>query len=148
MSLGTTGHWWLGRDWSLEGSGLAGVGYTAVGSAHGSTSDRDYNYGVTPIALLAARLTHGDRFAFDLTGREYFVSKVASGTSGGHDNIVRLDAALTWRLHRQHAVSIRYIGNRRDASVPGAPGIEQVRNTIGIYYTLLGQDRFGGVDWR
>jgi len=148
VSLGTTGHWWLARDWSLEGSGLAGVGYTAVGSAHGSTSDRDYNYGVTPIALLAARLTHGDRFAFDLTGREYFVSKVASGTSGGHDNIVRLDASLTWRLLRQHALSIRYIGNRRDASVPGAPGIEQVRNTIGISYTLLGQDHFGGVDWR
>jgi hypothetical protein len=148
VSLGTTGHWWLTRDWSLEGSGLAGVGYTAVGSAYHSTSDRDYNYGVTPNALLALRLTHGDQFAFDATGREYFVSKVASGTSGGHDNIVRLDASLTWRLHRQHAVSIRYIGNRRDASVPGAPGIEQVRNTIGIYYTLLGQDHFGGVDWR
>ena len=148
LSLGTTGHWWLARDWSLEGSGLAGVGYTAVGSAHGSTSDRDYNYGVTPQALLALRLTHSDRFAFDVTGREYFVSKVASGTSGGHDNIVRLDAALTWRLHKQHAVSIRYIGNRRDASFPGGEDVKQVRNTIGIYYTLLGQDRFGGVDWR
>ncbi|HTJ04455.1 MAG TPA: DUF3943 domain-containing protein, partial [Caldimonas sp.] len=70
------------------------------------------------------------------------------GTSGGHDNIVRLDAALTWRLHKQHAVSIRYIGNRRDASFPGGEDVKQVRNTIGIYYTLLGQDRFGGVDWR
>jgi uncharacterized protein DUF3943 len=148
LSLGTTGHWWLARDWSLEGSGLAGVGYTAVGSAHGSTSDRDYNYGVTPQALLALRLTHGDRFALDVTGREYFVSKVASGTSGGHDNIARLDAALTWRLHRQHAVSVRYVGNRRDASFPGGPDLKQVRNTVAIFYTLLGQDRFGGVDWR
>ncbi|MBV9892339.1 MAG: DUF3943 domain-containing protein, partial [Rhizobacter sp.] len=148
VSLGTTGHRWLAPDWSLEGTGLAGVAYTAVGSAPGATSDRDYNYGVTPHALLALRLTHSDQFALDVTGREYFVSKVASGTGGGHDNIVRVDAALTWRLRRQHAVSIRYIGNRRDASLPGAPGIEQVRNTIGLYYTLVGQDRFGGVDWR
>src|SRR5678816_4130183 len=94
------------------------------------------------------RFTYGDKAALDVTGREYFVSKVASGTSGGHDNIVRVDAALTWRLHRQHAVSIRYVGNRRDASLPGLPDVKQVHNTIGIFYTLLGQDRFGGVDWR
>ena len=74
---------------------LLGVGYTAVGTRTARTSDRDYNYGVTPQALLALRLTHSDQAALDVTGREYFVSKVASGTSGGHDNIVRLDAALT-----------------------------------------------------
>ena len=30
----------------------------------------------------------------------------------------------------------------------GAPSGRQVRNTVGIFYPLLGQDRFGGVDWR
>ena len=132
LSLGTTGHWWMSRDYSLEGTAMAGVGYSAVGTAHGSSqdpaTDRDYNYGVTPQALLALRLTHRDQFAFDVTGREYFVSNVASGTSGGHDNIVRLDAALTWRLHRQHAISIRYLGSRRDASFAGSPTGTQVRN--------------------
>ena len=149
LSLGTTGHLWLTNDLSLEGTGTLGVGYTAVGTANGTAStDRDYNYGVTPQALLALRLTHTDRAALDITGREYFVSKLASGTSGGHDNIVRLDAALTWRLYKQHAVSIRYLGNRRDSSFAGATNGHQVRNTLGIFYTLLGQDRFGGVDWR
>ena len=149
LSLGSTGHWWMTPDLSLEGTATAGVGYTAVGTANASVSvDRDYNYGVTPQALLALRLTHSDRVAFDMTGREYFVSNVASGTSGGHDNILRLDAALTWRLHRQHAVTLRYLGNRRDAEFPGVPNGKQVRNTVGIFYTLLGQDRFGGVDWR
>jgi hypothetical protein len=149
LSLGSTGHLWLTNDLSLEGTGMVGVGYTAVGTAHGSAStDRSYNYGVSPQALLALRLTHGDKAALDVTGREYFVSNVASGTSGGHDNIVRLDAALTWRLYKQHAVSIRYLGNRRDASFAGAPNGRQVRNTVGIFYTLLGQDRFGSVDWR
>ncbi len=79
VSLGTTGHWWMTQDLSLEGTATAGVGYTANGAA----SDRDYNYGVTPQALLALRLTHTGRASLDITGREYFVSNVASGTSGG-----------------------------------------------------------------
>ncbi len=148
LSLGSTGHLWLTRDLSLEGTGMLGVGYTAVGTAHGAASDRDYNYGVTPQALLALRLTHSDKASLDVTGREYFVSRVASGTTGGHDNIVRLDASLTVRIYRQHALSLRYLGNRRDASFAGGPTGRQVRNTVGIFYTLLGQDRFGVVDWR
>jgi len=149
LSLGSTGHLRMTDDLSLEGTGMAGVGYTAVGTAHGTPStDRNYNYGVTPQALLALRLVHADRVSFDVTGREYFVSKVASGTSGGHDNIVRLDAAVTWRLHKQHAVSIRYLGNRRDASFSGAPGGRQERNTVGLFYTLLGRDRFGSEEPR
>ena len=147
ISLGTTAQWWLPRGLALQGTAMAGLGYTAVGTAHGSASDRDYNYGVTPQALLALRLTDNDRAALDVTGREYFVSNVGSGTSGGHDNIVRLDASLTVRLHKQHAVSLRYVGNRRDATFAGTSGT-QTRNTIGLFYTLLGQDRFGATDWR
>jgi hypothetical protein len=52
------------------------------------------------------------------------------------------------RVYRQHAISIRYLGNRRDASFDGSPTGKQVRNTIGIFYTLLGQERFGAIDWR
>ncbi|MEO8310461.1 MAG: DUF3943 domain-containing protein [Caldimonas sp.] len=149
LSLGSTGRLWMTRDLSLEGTGMLGVGYTAVGTAHGAANDRDYNYGVTPQALLALRLTHSDKASLDITGREYFVSRVASGTpGGGHDNIVRLDASLTVRVYRQHALSLRYLGNRRDASFAGGPTGRQVRNTIGVFYTLLGQDRFGAVDWR
>ena len=75
LSLGTTGHWWIDKDLSLEGTALAGLGYSAVGTAHSAASDRDYNYGVTPQALLALRLTHSDKASLDVTGREYFVSK-------------------------------------------------------------------------
>ena len=149
LSLGTTGHLWIARDLSLEGTGMLGVGYTAVGTAHGAASaDRNYNYGLSPQELLALRLTHGNKASLDITGREYFVSNVASGTSGGHDTIVRLDAALTVRLYRQHAVTLRYLSNRRDASFTGGPSGRQERSTIGVFYTLLGQDRFGSVDWR
>ena len=37
--------------------------------------------------------------------REYFVSSVASGTSGGRDNIIRGEASFTWRFARLRALT-------------------------------------------
>jgi len=148
VSLGTTGQWWLGKQLSLQGSALLGLGYAAVGTRNSSASDRDYNYGVAPQALLGLRLTHDDRTSFDMTLREFFVSKVASGTNGGRDNIVRADAALTYRLDKQQAVALKVLGNRRDATFPNGTANRQTQITVGLFYTLLGQDRFGTVDWR
>ena len=147
LSIGSTAQWWLGESLALQGSALVGVGYAAVGTTRGRIDDRDYNYGVAPQALLALRLTHGDRLALDLTAREYFVSNVASGTSGGHDNIVRGDLALTWRVAGPHALTLKVLGNRRDARFDGS-GSRQRQVAAGVFYTLLGQDRFGAVDWR
>ena len=59
------------------GTALAGAGYAAVGTTH-STADNDYHYGVAPQALVGLRLIFGDRASLDLTGREYFVSKVGA----------------------------------------------------------------------
>jgi len=148
LSIGSTAQWQLSDALSLQGTAMAGVGYAAVGTTRGVVGDRDYNYGVAPQALIALRLTHTDKLSLDLTGREYFVSNIASGTSGGHDNILRGDAALTYRIAKQQAVTLKVLGNRRDARFqnPGTQGQTQV--TVGIFYTLLGQDRFGTVDWR
>lgn len=148
VSLGTTAQWWLGKSFSLQGTYMLGLGYAAVGTTHGVVGDRDYNYGVAPQTLLALRLTKDDTASFDLTAREYFVSNVGSGTSGGHDNIVRADAALTFRVDKQQAVSFKMLGNRRDARFAGPGTQRQTQVTVGIFYTLLGQDRFGTVDWR
>ncbi|MEO6363989.1 MAG: DUF3943 domain-containing protein [Caldimonas sp.] len=148
VSLGSTAQWWLSDTLSLQGTAMAGLGYAAVGTTRGAVGERDYNYGVAPQALLALRLTHGDKTSLDVTAREYFFSSVASGTSGGHDNIVRADASLTVRLSKQQAVAVRYLGTRRNSSFDGSGSRQQSRSTIGVYYTLLGQDRFGTVDWR
>jgi hypothetical protein len=120
-----------------------------VGTLRGS-GDRDYHYGVAPQALLALRLIYADKAALDLTGREYFVSDVASDPAGrgGHDNIVRGEATFTMRLYKQHAVAIKYMWNRRDADYPVIGDVTQSRSTFGIFYTLLGHDRFGAYDWR
>lgn len=147
LSLGTTGQWRANDSVVVQGTALAGAGYAAVSTINGA-SDRDYHYGMAPQALLALRVIFGDRSSLDLTGREYFVSGVASGGRGGHDNIVRLDLAYTWRIHKQHAITVKYLLNRRDATYPDLGNRTQSRGTFGVFYTLLGHDRFGAIDWR
>ncbi|HEX7435386.1 MAG TPA: DUF3943 domain-containing protein [Caldimonas sp.] len=148
LSVGSTAQWWLGESLSLQGTAMAGVGYAAVGTTHGAVGERDYNYGVAPQALLDLRLTRGDNTSLDLTLREYFVSNFASGTSGGHDNIVRADVSFTFRVSKQQAVTIKLLDNRRDASFSTLGARRQTQMTVGIFYTLLGQDRLGAVEWR
>ena len=58
--------------------------------------------------------------------------------------IGRIDAGLTWRVYQRHGVSIKYLGNLRDANYGGVDQ-SQSRNTIGLYYTYLGQDGLGAV---
>jgi hypothetical protein len=146
LSVGTTGQWRASDKVVLQGSAMAGMGYAAVGTVKG-TADRDYHYGAAPQALLALRVIHSDRASLDMTAREYFVTGVGN-PGGGHDNIARVDLGFTMRVHNLHAVSIKYLWNRRDATSTALGDRTQTRGTVGIFYTLLGHDRFGAVDWR
>jgi len=152
LSLGTTGQWWLSDTVAIQGTALAGVGYAGAStlggaSTPGGANERDYHYGVAPQAMVAARWIYGDRFCTDVSLREYFVSGVHT-SRGGHDNIVRADASFTWRITGQHAIAIKYLYNRRDARFVDLGDRKQSRGTVGIFYALLGQERFGVVDWR
>lgn len=148
LSLGTTAEWRLSNSIVVRGSGLMGVGYTAVGTTRANASELAYHYGVAPQALLALGVIFGERSSFDLTAREYFVTNTAATNRGGRDNIIRVDASYTLRIKRQQAITIKYLGNRRDAYFPDLGTRTQARATIGIFYTFLGQDGFGGADWR
>jgi hypothetical protein len=148
VSLGSTAQWWLTESLALQGTFTLGLGYAAVGTTRGAVGERDYNYGVAPQTLLALRLTKDDTAALDVTARDYFVSRVASGTNGGHDNIVRADVTLTFRVDKQQAIAFKVLGNRRDATFSNPGAQRQTQVTVGVFYTLLGQDRFGTVDWR
>jgi hypothetical protein len=147
LSLGTTGQWRANDSVVVQGTAMAGLGYAAVGTV-GGTGENDYHYGVAPQALLSLRVIFGDRSSLDMTAREYFVSRVAGSSRGGHDNIARADVSYTWRIKDQHAITVKYLWNRRDATFFGLSDRAQTRSTVGIFYTLLGQDRFGRVDWR
>ena len=59
----------------------------------GPATDRDYHYGVAPQVLASMHFMVGDRHAFDVTLRDYFVSKAGGLARGGHDNIARADVA-------------------------------------------------------
>jgi hypothetical protein len=146
LSLGTTGQRRLSRDVALQSTAMAGAGYAAVGTLHG-TSQTDYHYGVAPQGLAAMRLIFGDKASVDLNAREYFVSHVAAANTGGHDNIVRADLSFSLRIHQQRALSLRYQLTRRDAVYPGIESQRQVRGILAVFYTLLGHDRFGVVPW-
>ncbi len=114
ISLGTTGEWRIADALALQGTALVGIGYATVSTIHGIADERSNQYGVAPQMQWALRLIAGDRAALDLTAREYFVSNV-TGSRGGHDNVIRADASVTWRIHREHAVTVRYQLSRRDS---------------------------------
>lgn len=146
-ALGTTGQWWLSQRTALQGSALAGVGYGSAGIIEGR-EQRDYHHGVTPQALLAARLIVADRIAFEVTGREYYVSDIASDEKGGAENIARVDSAVTLRIWGLHGITLKYVYSARDAHYTRLPDVEQSVGAVSIAYTYLGHKWFGAVDWR
>jgi hypothetical protein len=143
LSLGTTGQWWVTPSVAMQGTALVGVGYTAVGTTR-SSAETDYNYGMAPQALVAWRTILGDGVSLDVTGRAYVVTRVASVPDRGRDVIGRIDAGLTWRVYKRHAVSVKYLGNIRDANYAGVDQ-SQSRNTVGVFYTYLGEDGLAAV---
>jgi len=147
ISLGTTAQWRMSDRWRLVGTITGGVSYTAAGTtgtgAPDVAIDNDYHYGMAPQALAVLRFVHGDRLALDLAGREYYVTRAAGSPRGGYVNVSRLEAALTYRVKEHHAVSVRYLFNRRDATFPDVGDRSQHRATVGLFYTYLGHDLFG-----
>src|SRR6185503_141564 len=146
LSVGTNVEWRPSTAVTVQGGVYGGVGYATVSTVNGIANEHSNHYGTAPQAALALRLIFADRVSLDLSGREYFVTKV--GARGGRDNVVRADASLTWRVHRQHAIAVKYQLSRRDAQFPDLGDRTQTRGTLGIFYTLLGRDRFGTGDWR
>ena len=146
LALGTTFQRSFSKSTALQSTLLAGVGYGAAGTIHGSGT-RDYHYGVAPQALAATRFVVRDRVDLDLTLRDYYVSGLASTEHNGSENIARADALITVRLARHHAVSARYIWSRRAAAYLDLGDVVQSRGSVGLFYTYLSGSHFGIVDW-
>lgn len=146
FSLGTTLQRRISPSSALQTTALAGVGYGAAGTINGSGT-RDYHYGLAPQLLVSNRLIAGDRAAFELTLRDYYVSGIASTERNGSENIARADALFTLRFRSHQAMSVRYIWSRRAAAYPGAGDVIQSRGSVGLFYAYLGGSRFGAVDW-
>ena len=156
-ALGTTAQWWLSKSVALQGSALAGIGYAGGGVIHGSgiegagplgDGQRDYHYGIAPQGLVALRLILGDRVSMDSTVQDYYISRFGATESTGSEQIARGDASLTVRVYNLHGITLRYSESRRVGTYASLPTSRQTVGTVSIGYTLLGQTRFGAVDWR
>ena len=148
LSVGTSAQSWLSEHVALQGAALGGVGYAAAQTLPNSTSEREYHYGIAPQGVISVRVVAADRVSLDLSAREYYVSNIGGLESNGRDTITRADASIGVRFHKRNAITLRYLLTQRDwegaADVPS-----QLRRTsLGLFYTLLGPQHFGAVDWR
>ena len=148
LSLGTTAQWWIGEQFALQGTALLGFAYSAASTGRGSAeTDRHYHYGVAPQAALSLRLTSGQRAAFDVSAQTLALGSIAR-RAAGRDNISRIEAALTWRVHGPHAIGIGYQWSHRSTSSRQLLDSSPSLGTVTIGYVLMGQQGFGAVDWR
>lgn len=146
LSLGTTGQWWATPDVAVQGSLLAGLGYSAASTSRPAADDKNYHYGTAPRIGASLRVVAGARAAFDLDAQQYWIGRITN-RNAGRDDISRVDAALTWRLHGRHAVTLKYVYSLRRSATPAGGDSRQSLSTVGIFYTLLGLDTFGTVSW-
>jgi hypothetical protein len=146
LSLGSTGQWWATKNVSLQGTLLAGLGYSAA-STTGGQPDKEYHYGTATHAGLALRAVAGNRVSADFNARVVSVGRITQ-RAAGRDEISRVDSTLTWRIKGEHAVAMNYVWSHRNATYPVVGARKQTLGTVGLYYTLLGQDGFGALDWR
>ena len=145
LNLGTAGQWWITDGLSFQGTGLVGAGYGAAGNVNQGTDERDFHYGVTPQAILGARLIFGDFMALDLTGGEYYVSDVASDGGDGSENIARAEASVTFRLFGRHGVGLDYAASWRDARYTDLPDRDQSVGIVSVFYAYLSDDKLGAM---
>jgi hypothetical protein len=85
---------------------------------------------------------------FDLTGRAYYLTGVGGEDPGGNEAIERLNMGFTVRIYGRHALGIQYVASIRDAHYPDRADSHQTVGTVSLVYTLLGDTRFGAVEWR
>jgi hypothetical protein len=147
VSLGTTGQWWATDGLALQGTVLAGLGWTASGAIAEAQEDRNYHYGFSPQGLGALRILWSDIAVLDMTGRNYFIGVLDSSNSGDTESVLRGKLALTVRVWGLHALGIQYVASTRDAEFADIPDAHQSLGAFSVFYTLLSDTHFGAVDW-
>jgi len=149
LSLGTTAQWWASKTIAVQGTVLAGLGYSAANTTRGvsDNTDTEYHYGTASRAALVLRVIDDTRAALDIHATIVSVGRITRRPEG-RDDVSRVDTAFTWRLQGPHAIGIGYNWSHRSASFADIAGRRQSIGKIGLYYALLGQQSFGAVDWR
>jgi hypothetical protein len=146
LSLGSTAQWNIAPDWALQGTLTGGFGYAAASSTVHDVDNPEYHYGMAPRGSLSLRLVEGHRFALETAGRIVSLGTIAN-RDAGRDDISRLESALTWRFSGHQAIGINYVWQHRSAAFPSGER-QQTLGQVGVFWTILGQQDFGVVDWK
>ncbi len=147
LSLGTTGQWWVNRRLALQGTALVGLGYAAASTMHRTTVETDYHYGTAPRFTLGLRAIVGLDFSVDMLARMVSLGSI-DHRAAGRDDISRVDTSMTWRVSGPHALGLNYVWSHRSSSSPDASGRRQTLGRVGVFYTRVGREANGAVDWR
>ena len=147
LSLGTNLQWWAGEHLAVQAGVTGGVGYAAASSTLRNVDSTEYHYGMAPRGAFNLRLIEGERLSLDVAARIVSLGKIAN-RQAGRDDISRVESALTWRVAGPHAIGLSYVWSHRSAAFPSSVDQRQTLGQFGIYYTLLGRQDFGAVEWR
>ena len=147
VSLGGNLQWWLGQKLALQAGASGGIGYAAASSTLRDVDSSEYHYGMAPRGAMNLRLIEGDRLSLDVGARIVSLGRIANRRAG-RDDVSRVESALTWRVTGPHAIGISYVWSHRSAAFAGGVDQRQTLGQVGVYYTLLGRQDFGAVEWR
>ena len=147
VSLGTTLQWWATEHLAVQGGVSGGIGYAAASSTLRDVDSTEYHYGMAPRGAMNLRLIAGERASLDVGARIVSLGRIAN-RQAGRDDVSRIESAFTWRIAGPHAIGISYVWSHRSAAFPSSVEQHQTLGQVGIYYTLLGQQDFGAVEWR
>ena len=147
LSLGGNLQWWLGQQLALQAGASGGVGYAAASSTLRDVDATEYHYGMAPRGAMSLRLIEGDRLSLDVGARIVSLGRIANRRAG-RDDVSRIESALTWRVAGPHAIGVSYVWSHRSAAFAGGVDQRQTLGQVGVYYTLLGRQDFGAVEWR
>lgn len=147
VSLGGNLQWWLGQKLALQAGASGGIGYAAASSTLRDVDSSEYHYGMAPRGAMNLRLIEGDRLSLDVGARIVSLGRIANRRAG-RDDVSRVESALTWRVTGPHAIGVSYVWSHRSAAFAGGVDQRQTLGQVGVFYTLLGRQDFGTVEWR
>jgi hypothetical protein len=96
-------------------------------------------------AARSSGLNHREASGLTITGSAW--SEITDETHGALGAEGPQRRALR-HVHGRHAIGAKYVWSHRSASCPVVGDRNQTFDGVGIFYTLLGGDGFGAVDWR
>jgi hypothetical protein len=145
LCFGTTGQWRLSKAVTGQGTILAGMGWSAVGTIADAEEDRDFHYGYSPQALLALRFIFDDVAMLDLSGRDYYIGRLGSHDDSVRENVLRTQVQLTVRVYGHHAVGVQFVSTVRNSSTFDIGGSLEAVGALGLFYTYIGDTDLGAV---